>query len=387
MQYTLVKELIPIFEAKLNKYAKKFEKYGSVEYLKSKPYICEDKDDYRYGYFLVDIDVKASYKIADYYFVASLEWIDEAGENLIKKISADEYVPEIYKKRRNCDHCKTNRRRKSTIILKHVDTEEYIQVGKTCVKDYLGYDLGNYAAYLSFFSDLDSYLEVCEKDNLKKYRPQYQVNDILEQTFLDVQRNGYISKAKSIENDCDSTAYRICSMFFEVRDLITGKLIYPKYVFDDSNKDTISNLISDLRDFYTTYPNTEGNDYIDNIKTILKTNWVEGNNISLVVSAIGTMMRIKAEAEAKSIRNLSDYVGEVGEKIQFKAKPECIYSAESPYGGYFHIYKLVVGNNELIWKTTKIIDCDKELTFVAKIKAHTEYSGIKQTEITRAKIS
>ena len=160
MQYTLVKELIPIFEAKLNKYAKKFEKYGSVEYLKSKPYICEDKDDYRYGYFLVDIDVKASYKIADYYFVASLEWIDEAGENLIKKISADEYVPEIYKKRRNCDHCKTNRRRKSTIILKHVDTEEYIQVGKTCVKDYLGYDLGNYAAYLSFFSDLDSYLEV-----------------------------------------------------------------------------------------------------------------------------------------------------------------------------------------------------------------------------------
>ena len=197
MKYTIVKDLVPMFEQKMQRYAKKFAKNGSYTYLKSKSYVCEDKTDFRYGYWLVDLDVEAYYKIGNYSFVAALEWIEEAEENLIKKASESIYVPEIYKTRRECDHCKTNRKRKSTILLQNSDSGEYIQVGKTCVKDYIGYDLGNYANYLSFFSDLEDYLLSCERENIKRFRPQYRVIEILEQTFSDVKLHGYISKAKA----------------------------------------------------------------------------------------------------------------------------------------------------------------------------------------------
>ena len=382
MKYTIVKDLVPMFEQKMQRYAKKFAKNGSYTYLKSKSYVCEDKTDFRYGYWLVDLDVEAYYKIGNYSFVAALEWIEEAEENLIKKASESIYVPEIYKTRRECDHCKTNRKRKSTILLQNSDSGEYIQVGKTCVKDYIGYDLGNYANYLSFFSDLEDYLLSCERENIKRFRPQYRVIEILEQTFSDVKLHGYISKAKAIENDCDSTAYRICSMFFEVRDINTGNLAYPRYHTLSAD---ISDNISELIAFYNNYENDEKNDYIDNIRTILKTDWVESNNISLVVSAVGTMLRIKAEEEARKELKKSEFVGNIGEKITFKGKANCIYSADGAYG-YFYIYRFNINGNELIWKTTKRIDTDAEFNFTATVKSHEEYKGVKQTEITRAKI-
>lgn len=381
MKYTILRDLLPIFEQKMEKYMKKFKNYGTFSYLKSNTYICEDKNSNYYGHWLVDLDVTAAYKIGGYEFVAALEWIDEAKENLIKKISNDVYVPEIYKTRRECDHCKTKRLRKATIILKNIQTEEYIQVGKSCVKDYIGYDLGNYAAYLTFFVDLESYLASCEIDTLAKIRPQYNLVEVLEQTFAEVNAHGYISKAKAIECDCDSTAYKICSMFFGVKDVYTGDLIYPKYTsFDLTVKEEISNLF----DFYKNYQPEEKNDYVDNIKTILKTDWIDSNNIGLVVSSIGTKLRIEAEKQSLAEKIKSDYIGKVGDKIRFIAKPECLFSADSAYG-YYHIYRMSVNGNEVIWKTTKQLEKNVNLEFIATIKAHSDYKGVKQTEITRAK--
>ena len=139
-KYTLVKELLPLFVEKMDKLSNKFSKYGNCSFTQSDYYLCEDENHYWYGYTLVDIEVDAYYKLGDYEFVASLEYVDETKENLIKKISDDVFVPSIYKTRNECDHCKTNRNRKYTVVLKDKDNN-YIQVGKSCVKDYIGVDL------------------------------------------------------------------------------------------------------------------------------------------------------------------------------------------------------------------------------------------------------
>lgn len=383
MRYTLIKDLLPMFESKLEKLTKKFEKYGDYKYIKFKPYICEDKDSIRYGYELIDIEVDASYKIDNYEFIASLEWIPEAEENLIKKASENIFVPEIFKTRRECDHCKSRRYRKSTIVLKNIETDEYIQIGKTCVKDYLGVDLGKYANYLSFFDDLTEYLLTCEKDNISRYRPHYSLREILKNTLEDTKQFGYISKALSIENDCDSTAYKICSMMFMVKDYTTGKLMYQKY---ETFSEDIEEQVDDVLNFFSEYKNEEKSDYIGNIKTILKLDWVEGNQIALVVSAVGTKLRIEAQREKELNVNkiASKHVGKIGEKIQFTATPICLYSSDSSYG-YYYIYRMLVDNNEIIWKTTKKLNVDSSYVFTATIKSHESFKGVKQTEITRAK--
>jgi hypothetical protein len=123
MKFTLIKDLLPMFKEKLEKFVKKYK----IDYVyeESDSYICEDKESPRFGLYLVDINVEAEYKLGDYSFVASLEWVDEAKENLIKKASEDTYVPVEYKTRRECDHCGTNRYRKSTVLLKSNETGEY----------------------------------------------------------------------------------------------------------------------------------------------------------------------------------------------------------------------------------------------------------------------
>ena len=40
-----------------------------------------------------------------------------------------------------CDHCHTNRARRSTVLVANQDTGELLQVGTTCLKDFLGHDI------------------------------------------------------------------------------------------------------------------------------------------------------------------------------------------------------------------------------------------------------
>lgn len=377
MKYTIIEALVDTFEEKIKKYAKKFEKYGVCEYLKSNPYLCEDEDCWLYGYNVVDIEVNANYKVGDYEFVAALEWVEEVGENLIKKASDDVYIPEIYKTRRECDHCKTNRYRKSTIILKNRNSEEYIQVGKGCVRDYTGIDLGRYASYLSFYKDLEDYLYDCTKSGIQRIKPLYKVNEVLSQTMEHVKRHGYISKAKSLESDASSTAYDICTMFFEVRNIVTGELLIKKYENLDNQEQ-----VDEVLDFYKDIEVT--NDYVGNIKTILQTEWVNGDKIGLIVSAVGTKLRIENERKERENKPVSEYIGQVGDKIKFVAKPVCTFSGETQYG-WCYIYKMEVDGNEIVWKTSKGIDSDLTYEFSATIKEHKEYRGTKQTVITRAR--
>ena len=67
MKYTMAKELVNLFEEKLEKFANKFAKYGGYSYEKSEPYVCEDEDSRWYRYTVVDIEVDAKYKVGDYY--------------------------------------------------------------------------------------------------------------------------------------------------------------------------------------------------------------------------------------------------------------------------------------------------------------------------------
>lgn len=378
MLYTVVKELVPMFEEKLDKYIKKLGKYGVCSYTKSEPYMCENENSPKFKYEVVDIDVVANYKIGDYSFVASLEWVEEAGENLVKKPSADTYVPEIYKTRRECDHCKTKRYRKSTIVLRSNVDSTYIQVGKGCVKDYIGVDLGNYASYLAFFSNIEEYLQECEKKNLPRIHPMYEVNYILEQTVEEVKHYGYISKSKSWELETDSTSQRVYMM-------LTGHVAY----YNQRNYKPYTNISDETKgevsDIFTFYENLESaDDFTNNIKTLLKVKYVGADKIGIVVAAVGTRLRIINMNKEKAERAKSEFVGSVGERITFKAVPECIFSSGSEYG-WFYIYRMRCEDNEFVWKTSKSLRTDVELEITATIKAHEEYKGVKQTEITRAR--
>lgn len=77
-------------------------------------------------------------KIAGWQFVGTLEPLP-SGDNLLKSVPG-QVLPERFRTTGTyCDHCKSHRKRLETFVVKN-DKDEYQQVGRQCLKDFLGHD-------------------------------------------------------------------------------------------------------------------------------------------------------------------------------------------------------------------------------------------------------
>lgn len=378
MRYTICTSLLPKLIEKLNTFKKKYAKYGdaTIEFSVSDKYAQKTHDNK--NVWVVDVDIEGSYKINNYEFVASLEHIDEKGENLIKTISSDVEVPSVYYTRCECDHCRVNRYRKYTVLLKNVKTGEYAQVGKSCVRDYLGVDICNYASYLSIWESLDEYIDNINKESYGFRECAYDVSNILCQTLEQVKRDGYISKQTANENWVDSTSSRVWHAINEDTDRY-GKPYYPLYEITDESREKAKAIKEYIKSI-----DEEESAYIHDLKLLLSCEYVESDKFGLVVSAVGFYLREINKNIVKAKKIASQYVGSVGEKITFTATPVCVYSDYTAYG-VLYIYKFDVDNNEIIWKTSKPLE-NSEVTIKATIKEHSDFRGNKQTIITRGKV-
>lgn len=394
MKITVVANLVKLLEEKLQKFQRKFAKYGNgvLTYTKSAPYICKDRDSSKYLYEVVDVDIEGKYKVDDYEFVAFLDFNANLQMNLVLKAPETPDIPSKFISRCACDHCKIERARKHTVLLRNVNNGEYIQVGKACLHDYLGKDIVDYALYLSLFKDIEEYIaNISNKGGNGAAHRYFEVEEVLTQAIVDTRKNGYVSKAMVDawyeKNDPEyygfcpftTTASRICKMFAEIADM-SGKVVIPKYEdITEEDKQQAKDIITFINE------HKDDSDYVRNIYIIVNDGCVDLNNMGLVVSAIGYFFKETKTKEEKKNEEKSEFVGEIGDKIEFTSKPELVFTTETAYGR-LHIYKFTENNNIIVWKTNKVLDTDVEMTLKGTVKEHNIFRGIKQTEITRAKI-
>lgn len=90
---------------------------------------------------------------------------------------------------------------------------------------------------------------------------------------------------------------------------------------------------------------------------------------------------------AVSTDDTSDYIGKVGDKVEFTGVPKCVYEHEGDYYSHFstRIYVIKVGTNEVVWKTSGYLKDGVAVTLKGTIKALSIYNGKKQTEVTRCR--
>lgn len=103
----------------------------------------------------------------------------------------------------------------------------------------------------------------------------------------------------------------------------------------------------------------------------------------------------KAEKALKAKKSTSSHVGSVGDKLTVDVIYKHTASWENGYGGYWnqgvtnlHTFEDLEGN-VYIWKTGNYIEADygTKFTLQGTVKEHSEYNGIKQTVMTRCKIT
>ena len=322
-------------------------------------------------------------QIKGYDFIAICEFDGEY--NLIKKNPFVEVeIPEKFKTYRECDHCNFKRNRKHTVVLRNSETEEFISVGKSCVKDFLGCDdPHNIALFLRSFDEFqeDSWIGF-------GHASYYEIEQILAFSNSIINKFGFVSKAKARENEwLESTAERV--MF---------NLNPPRILTSEMKKDLVKVEKGDFEQaktiiewFKKEKQDVESsNNYVYNLSVLMNNEYAHYKNLGLIVSLVSMYNREMDKIEyEKTERKISEWVGKEKERREFNITVENIYTTEGYYG-FVAIYSMIDENgNKISWKTNddSKMEKGKSYNITGTIKDHSEWKNIKQTNLTRVKVN
>lgn len=390
--YLIHEDNIDRLESKLLRIQNKCEKYGkSFRYMRNltpvfKTVKNEEGKDVTAKFFQVHVEGLA--RVDDWEFVATLEHRD-AG-NIIRKFATHLEVPKrYYDADAVCEHCKTHRNRKNTYIIHNIKTDEYMQVGATCLQDFTtGLSAEYVAGYIEMFDKMiegealpigTGARNYYETFNLLKYAVQY----TLDLGYTSTQSDNKSTKEYVLEAErYDSHT----AMSYE-RESVED---YRRKFRPDYSSDELLQRVEAILAYFQEVEVT--NDYLQTLRVIAECKYISYSEIGYLVSMVPTYYKaIERENEAK-IRSeqaaKSQYVGEVGQRITINNPVVTVVSSWENAWGYTVRYRIVSEDNIYMWDTSAYIDSDKHLaTITGTIKKHDTYREERQTWLTRCKFT
>ena len=387
-------------QKKLQRIENKCKKYGNTNFkfeIKGEHYKeCKvDGECFNNKYYIVEVEGIA--KINDWIFVATIQ--HKTNGNIIRQFKTDIEIPEIYRSTDSiCEHCNSNRARKDTYLIYNETTKEFKQVGKSCLNSFTnGLSAENVAQYISWFDEVIEGQEVMPL-NSKKY---HSVELIILNAIETIKHYGFISKTMAMESNdrfIQTTAERVFEFMFPSR-CMNGKEILKEMERINYNAESKENE-AELNKMLEWLNKTDNNSqYIYNLKTTVADGYCESRDFGLLVSLPSAyfkalereqdrLLREQKRAEIQQLNAMRQHIGKVGERLDIDiAEVKCITSFQTDYG-IMMIYRFeTVSGCVLIWKTSNFIEhTNKVKKIKATIKAHNEYNGEKQTEVSRVKI-
>lgn len=323
-------------------------------------------------------------KLAGWLFAARLEH-DPAIGTIIRTIPGIHIPSKLYKADLyNCDHCKKRIFRRDTFIVKHEETEEWKQVGRVCLKDFLGHD--NPENVAKYCECLFSAAEAAEENEFPngdggQIKYYYELESFVATTAAMVRGYGWLSRTKAKDDDyATATADRVEAYIFG-----TAKKHYKDIKVLDTDKKEAKKAIK-----WAAGLNISQNwedEYLWNIKLIAEAGVVDYWKAGFAASILVSYRKELAKGEAKK---KSKWVGEIDQRTEFKgAKCVFITSFETRYGTT-HLYKFVYDEHAaLAWFASRAQEIEQGAIcdITGTISKHDEYQGNKQTIIKRCKIA
>ena len=149
-------------------------------------------------------EVDATYKIDDWYFVAAIE--HSTAGNIIRASDFDliQFMPNVYRTTGHvCEHCNKIRDRKDTYLIFNSKTNDFKQVGKTCLQEYTnGLDASVSAQLVDLFALIRKFESDANQSNenlsggylSNVHDVGLKTENIRNVIFSYVKSNGYTSK-------------------------------------------------------------------------------------------------------------------------------------------------------------------------------------------------
>jgi hypothetical protein len=316
-------------------------------------------------------------------FIATLDWDEYAGL-IVRAVPGAVAVEREALREGWCDHCKTTRTRRKTYVVRDMNNGQQLQVGRSCIKDFTGWQ-GNVAwleknntSEAGFFGEVG--------------RIDYSPATVLATAWAVIKENGFVPASQSWE----TTTKELVSM-----------ALYPNMKSADERKFAESlrplakeaaGRAEEIRTFILSDDFGGDSDYVLNLKAATAGERVSPRNFGLLVSAPQAYARhqertLIREAKAK-LGEGSEWVGHPADKakkikasrLDLEVTVAGVYYSHGDYGTTT-IYTLVGADGNLFkWFASDDKLGDTEgARFVIKgsVKAHQEWKGTKETHLTR----
>ena len=287
-----------------------------------------------------------------------------------------------------CEHCNTKRFRKNTYTLHNPDTDEYRQVGSTCIKDFLGENdpsyIVNSAKYIEYIEEMIGGFGGIGVE----FKPEYKVEDVLTITDAVIDELGWVSRSVVRDSGEIDTATQVSRIIVdnELNHYHPDLYVISKNI-TDKNKEFAKEVIDWVKSLDMNDPKL--NEYLFNCAVCVNREYIEEKEFGLVCSLISTYRKKLEKDREVNDEKKSEWFGEVKERV--KDIPVTFlneWGFSSSYG-YVSFFKFVTcKGNIVIWKTSSAGGFNKgeQLLLTGTIKEHNEYNGTKQTVMTRCKI-
>lgn len=352
-------------------------------------------------FFVVSVQGPEQVRIDGWKVVAAIEHTRNDNEdNFVDRIGKFEGdLPEsAFNGAPHCEHCKTDRRRFKTYFLAD-ENNSLVQVGSTCLKDFSGHknaaEIAKWHEYVNEVLASDSDEEDWFGGSGKSLTS---VSEILAYSALVIRTEGWVSSTRAREFETASTASVVSTLMFDLSQY--AKELRRQFGRPtDSDREAAQQAIE-----WALSHEGYNNEYRHNCRIAAQAGHVDHKRFNLVVSMIpsATNAREKAlekkakkGAEAEQFAN-SEWVSEPKKRSEYTltivGNPMFI---DNDWGGST-LYRFNDGNGNLLItfasgslrnpETHEALSSGA--TFVAKatVKAHNEFRGTKQTQLTRVKV-
>lgn len=231
----------------------------------------------------------------------------------------------------DCDHCGHNRNRRYTVVVADEDGT-VVQVGKSCLKDFVGHSNPENVlwAFESFDEDLDSFGERISRDD------SIDVEDLLTLGNAAVRIHGWVPKSATYQA---STYDIVMDILFppknpdhtSVDSEIIGRVRDAARSNDHQDREQAREAIE-----WTRALPADSGDYLGNLRAVVSQDHVQPRHWGLALSALSAYAKAMDREVARSreidARSKSEFVGTVGKREDFVVDVIRIRAFEGQYG-------------------------------------------------------
>jgi hypothetical protein len=317
-------------------------------------------------------------------FLATLDWDENAGL-IVRTAPGVHSVDRDGLREGWCDHCQKKRTRRETFLVKSEETGEEKQIGRQCIKDFLGWETG--ISWPSTPADDDEEKEFFGFGGGDR---DVSTETVLAYAWACVKAFGFVR----------SQDYHATPTVTLVRNAINPGKGRRDKEFADAMRPLAAEAkgkAAEIRTFILSDDFSGTSEYVLNLKAIAGGKRVSSRNFGILVSAPQAWARFNEQTLIRKARSEkpSEWIGTApdkakgikGSRITFTGMIESIRYIDGLYGAttLYQVRDELSGvivkwfaSNNALGENTGV-----RVTFRGTVKEHDEYKGIKATVLTR----